>query len=112
SPSAARWHDSSHTIRSAVPWAPLPTPPRKAPSLRALYKPGPHAGLELVERPEPEPGPAEVKIRVMTTGICGTDLHIRDWASWASSMINAPMVVGHEFYGEVVAVGDRVQDVS
>ena len=79
--------------------------------MRALYKPGPGAGLELVERPEPEPGPAEVKIRVMTTGICGTDLHILHWDSWASSMIEAPLIPGHEFYGEVVAIGDMVRDV-
>ncbi|MGC0248983.1 L-threonine 3-dehydrogenase, partial [Pseudactinotalea sp. Z1748] len=80
--------------------------------MRALYKPGPRAGLELVERPEPEPGRAEVKIRVLTTGICGTDLHIRNWDSWAASMVTAPYIPGHEFYGEVVAVGDLVQDVK
>ena len=51
--------------------------------MKALYKSGPHAGFELVDRPEPEAGPSDVKIRVMTTGICGTDLHIQNWDAWA-----------------------------
>ncbi|MFB0835297.1 L-threonine 3-dehydrogenase [Arthrobacter halodurans] len=73
--------------------------------MKALYKSGPHAGLELVDRPEPETGPHEVKIRVMTTGICGTDLHILAYDDAARSMINTPLIPGHEFYGEVVEVG-------
>ncbi len=80
--------------------------------MKALYKTGPHPGLELVDRPEPEPGPHEVKIRVHTTGICGTDLHILDWDHWAASMVTSPMIPGHEFYGEVVAVGDMIHDVE
>ncbi|MBK5249034.1 MAG: L-threonine 3-dehydrogenase [Actinomycetales bacterium] len=79
--------------------------------MRALYKTGPHAGLELVDRPEPQPGPREVKIRVLTTGICGTDLHILEWDAWAASTIRAPLIPGHEFYGEVVEIGDDVRDV-
>jgi threonine 3-dehydrogenase len=80
--------------------------------MRALYKSGPHAGFELVERPEPETGPADVKIRVLTTGICGTDLHIQSWDAWAAANINAPLIAGHEFYGEVVQVGEDVIDVK
>ncbi|SEE64185.1 L-threonine 3-dehydrogenase [Ruania alba] len=80
--------------------------------MKALYKAGPHPGLELVDRPEPEPGIGEVKIRVHTTGICGTDLHILDWDPWAASMVPAPLIPGHEFYGEVVAVGEMVHDVA
>ena len=80
--------------------------------MRALYKPGPQAGFELVERPEPEAGPADVKIRVLTTGICGTDLHIQSWDAWAAANINAPLIAGHEFYGEVVEVGEDVRDVT
>ena len=45
--------------------------------MKALFKPGPQAGFELADRPEPEPGFGEVKIKVLTTGICGTDLHIQ-----------------------------------
>lgn len=65
----------------------------------------------MVERPEPEPGPREVKIRVLTTGICGTDLHILRWDAWAQGVLRPPLVPGHEFYGEVVALGDDVRDV-
>ncbi|MFE5293239.1 L-threonine 3-dehydrogenase [Isoptericola sp. NPDC056618] len=79
--------------------------------MRALYKPGPGPGLELVERPEPEAGIGDVKIRVLRTGICGTDLHIDRWDDWAASTIAAPLVPGHEFVGEVVAVGEMVHDV-
>ncbi|MFX1818157.1 L-threonine 3-dehydrogenase [Pseudarthrobacter sp. CC4] len=80
--------------------------------MKALYKAGPQAGFELVERPEPEAGPADVKIRVMTTGICGTDLHIQSWDSWAQGIIEAPLIPGHEFYGEVVEIGEDVRDVK
>jgi threonine 3-dehydrogenase len=80
--------------------------------MKALYKAGPHAGFELVDRPEPTAGPADVKIRVMTTGICGTDLHIQSWDAWAQGMIEAPLIAGHEFYGEVVEVGEDVRDVK
>jgi threonine 3-dehydrogenase len=79
--------------------------------VKALYKSGAHPGFELVDRPEPEAGFGEVKIRVMTTGICGTDLHIESWDSWAQGMISAPLIPGHEFYGEVVALGDGIRDV-
>lgn len=80
--------------------------------MKALYKAGPQAGFELVERPEPEAGPADVKIRVMTTGICGTDLHIQSWDAWAQGIIETPLIPGHEFYGEVVETGAGVRDVK
>ncbi|MBG6180706.1 L-threonine 3-dehydrogenase [Arthrobacter sp. CAN_A1] len=80
--------------------------------MKALYKSGPHPGFELVDRPEPTPGLGEVKIRVMTTGICGTDLHIESWDQWAAGIINAPLIPGHEFYGEVVDLGPGVRDVK
>ena len=80
--------------------------------MKALYKAGPRAGFELVDRPEPVPGPADVKIRVMTTGVCGTDLHIQSWDSWAQGIIEAPLIPGHEFYGEVVETGEDVRDVK
>ena len=79
--------------------------------MKALYKPAAQPGLELVERPEPDAGPGEVKIRVLRTGICGTDLHIEAWDDWAAGAVNAPLIVGHEFCGEVVAVGAGVRDV-
>ncbi|HLS62863.1 MAG TPA: L-threonine 3-dehydrogenase [Ruania sp.] len=80
--------------------------------MKALYKSGPHPGLELVDRPEPEAGTGEVKIRVLTTGICGTDLHLLHWDGAGAGMAIAPLIPGHEFYGEVVAVGDLVTDVQ
>ncbi|MHC6175877.1 L-threonine 3-dehydrogenase [Glutamicibacter sp. X7] len=80
--------------------------------MKALYKSGPHAGLELVDRPEPSTGASEVKIKVMTAGICGTDLHIEAYDDAAKAMINTPLVPGHEFYGEVVEVGADVQGVK
>ena len=78
--------------------------------MRALVKPAPGPGLELTDVPEPEPGPGEVKIRVLRAGLCGTDLHIEAWDDWAASMLRPPLVVGHEFYGEIVALGEGVPD--
>ena len=80
--------------------------------MKALYKAESAAGLKLVERPEPETGPGEVKIRVMRTGICGTDLHIESWDAWASDAVNAPLIPGHEFSGTVVEVGSDVTSVE
>ncbi|OZB81651.1 MAG: L-threonine 3-dehydrogenase, partial [Microbacterium sp. 14-71-5] len=80
--------------------------------MKALYKDGPHAGLELIDRPDPVAGPDEVVIRVLRTGICGTDLHIQRWDDWAASAVKAPLIPGHEFYGEVVEVGPLVHDIS
>jgi threonine 3-dehydrogenase len=80
--------------------------------VKALYKAGAAPGLELVDRPEPQVGPGEVKIRVVRTGICGTDLHIEAWDDWAAGAISAPLIAGHEFAGEVVEIGDGVRDVK
>jgi threonine 3-dehydrogenase len=80
--------------------------------MKALYKDGPHAGLELVDRPDPVAGPDEVVIRVLRTGICGTDLHIQRWDDWSASAVKAPLIPGHEFYGEVVEVGPLVHDIA
>ena len=80
--------------------------------MRALYKSAAGPGLTLTERPEPTPGPNDVKIRVERTGICGTDLHIDSWDSWAAGAINAPLIPGHEFSGHVVEVGSGVHTVA
>jgi threonine 3-dehydrogenase len=79
--------------------------------MKALYKPAAAPGLELVDRPEPQPGHGDVKIRVLRAGICGTDLHIEAWDDWAAHAVDVPLVVGHEFAGEVVELGDQVCDV-
>ena len=65
--------------------------------MKALVKSRAAPGLWLENVPEPEPGINDVKIRVLCTGICGTDLHIYDWNDWARSIIHVPLVIGHEF---------------
>jgi len=78
--------------------------------MRALVKTGPGPGLELIEVPEPAMGINDVRIGVRKTGICGTDLHIESWDPWAARTIKPPLVVGHEFVGEVAEVGSNVTD--
>src|ERR1017187_761077 len=78
--------------------------------MKALVKSKPSCGLWLEEVPEPEFGINDVKVRILRTGICGTDLHIYEWDDWAQSTIRVPMVIGHEFVGEIVALGSNVAD--
>jgi threonine 3-dehydrogenase len=78
--------------------------------MKALVKSQKSRGLWLDDVPEPEPGTNDVKVRVLLTGICGTDLHIYEWDDWAKSTIPVPMVIGHEFVGEIVSVGENVSD--
>ena len=78
--------------------------------MRALGKREGRPGLWLCDVDEPEVGINDVLIRVRKTGICGTDLHIYEWDDWAQKTIPVPMVVGHEFVGEVVGVGSNVSD--
>ena len=80
------------------------------PGLKALVKAKRAPGLWLEDVPEPVIGINDVLIRVTHTGICGTDLHIYDWDEWAQATIPVPMVVGHEFVGEIVTVGSNVSD--
>jgi threonine 3-dehydrogenase len=79
-------------------------------SLQALIKSEAAPGLTLTEVLEPDVGINDVLIRVQKTGICGTDLHIHSWDAWAQATIPVPMVVGHEFVGEVVEIGSNVND--
>jgi threonine 3-dehydrogenase len=79
--------------------------------MKALVKSSAARGLWLADVGEPEPGINDVKIRVLCTGICGTDLHIYDWNDWAQSTIPVPLVIGHEFSGEIVEVGSNVADL-
>jgi threonine 3-dehydrogenase len=78
--------------------------------MKALVKREREPGLWLEEVPEPEIGINDVLIRVDRAGICGTDIHIYKWDAWAQKTIPVPMVVGHEFVGEVVQVGANVKD--
>ncbi len=80
--------------------------------MRALAKTTAGPGLSLVDVPEPACGPADVKVRVLRAGLCGTDLHLQQWDDWAASTVVPPMVIGHEFYGEVVQVGEEVSGAA
>lgn len=77
-------------------------------TMQALVKKEASIGLWLETVPIPDMGINDVKIRVLKTAICGTDLHIYNWDSWAKKTIPVPMIIGHEFVGEVVAVGANV----
>jgi threonine 3-dehydrogenase len=78
--------------------------------MKALVKSQSERGLWLEDVPQPEFGINDVLIRVLMTGICGTDLHIYEWDDWARATIPVPLVIGHEFVGEIVAVGSNVSD--
>ncbi len=80
--------------------------------MRALVKMNAGPGLELTDVPMPTVGINDVLIRVHRTGICGTDLHIEAWDPWAARTIKAPLVVGHEFAGDVVEIGSNVVDFA
>jgi threonine 3-dehydrogenase len=81
-------------------------------AMRALAKTAPGPGLELVERPAPEPGPGEVLLRMEAASICGTDYHLFSWDEWAAENLVPPRVLGHELAGTVVAAGAGVSRVK
>lgn len=81
------------------------TPPR---AMKSLVKAKAERGLWLQQVPVPSIGPNDVLIRVKQAAICGTDVHIYNWDEWARKTIPVPMTVGHEFMGEIVAVGTAV----
>lgn len=76
--------------------------------MKALVKSKAEPGLCLQDIPEPKIGINDVLIKVMRTGICGTDLHIYNWNAWAQKTIPVPMAIGHEFVGTVVEIGSNV----
>jgi threonine 3-dehydrogenase len=78
--------------------------------MKALVKSHAEPGLWIEDVPEPEIGINDVKIRVLAAGICGTDLHIYSWDEWSQKTIPVPLVIGHEFVGEIVEVGSNVTD--
>lgn len=81
-------------------------------TMQALIKKKPEAGLWLGEVLVPSVGSHDILIKVKKTGICGTDLHIYNWDHWSQKTIKTPMVIGHEFVGEIVAMGNEVVDFS
>ena len=74
----------------------------------ALVKVGPEKGLKLMKMPIPEPGLGEVRIKIHKTAICGTDVHIYNWDPWSQENVKPPYIVGHEYVGEIDALGPGV----
>lgn len=81
-------------------------------TMTALVKARPEPGLWMETRPVPEIGPDDVLIRIRKTGICGTDIHIWNWDDWAARTVPVPLVTGHEFAGEIVAMGRNVEGLA
>src|ERR1700694_2370347 len=79
-------------------------------TMKALVKKKKDVGIWLDEVPIPSIGINDVLIKVLRTGICGTDLHIYHWDAWARKTVPVPLVIGHEFVGEIVEVGSNVND--
>jgi threonine 3-dehydrogenase len=77
--------------------------------MKSLAKLHPQQGLWQTDNPKPEMGPNDILIKIRKTAICGTDMHIYDWNEWAQNTIPVPMVVGHEYVGEIVDMGQEVQ---
>ena len=73
--------------------------------MKALVKSRPEPGLEMQSVDIPEPGHNDVLIKIKKTAICGTDVHIWKWDDWSAKTVPTPMVVGHEFCGEIVETG-------
>src|ERR1700743_446155 len=73
--------------------------------MKGLAKLKAERGIWLTDAEIPKPGPEDVLIRVRRTAICGTDLHIYKWDDWAARTIPVPMIVGHEFAGEIAEIG-------
>lgn len=80
--------------------------------VKALVKPTAAPGFQLKDVPEPKIRDDEVLIRVRRAGVCGTDVHIYEWDAWAQGRVKPPIVVGHEFAGEVAETGKLVTDVK
>jgi len=81
-------------------------------AMKALVKSKNAEGLWLTEVPEPSYGDNDVLIKVLKTGICGTDVHIYNWDAWAQKTIKVPTIAGHEFVGSVAAVGSQVTSIK
>jgi threonine 3-dehydrogenase len=79
-------------------------------TMKALVKAKPEPGIWMEDVPVPEIGPTDVLIKIRKTAICGTDVHIYNWDEWSQKTIPVPMTVGHEYVGDIVAVGHEVED--
>jgi len=80
--------------------------------MKALLKKKPETGIWLEDVRQPQVGANDVLIKIHKTSICGTDVHIFNWDTWAQKTIKVPTVIGHEFVGSVEKIGDNVHDVE
>ncbi len=80
--------------------------------MKALIKSKPERGIWMKDVPEPVLGHNDVRIKIHKTAICGTDIHIYNWDQWAQETIPVPMVIGHEFMGEVIETGVEVRGIQ
>jgi len=80
--------------------------------MRALVKAKAERGIWMQDRPVPEIGPADVLVKVRRTGICGTDIHIYNWDDWAAKTVPVGLITGHEYAGEIVALGAEVKNLA
>ena len=80
--------------------------------MKALVKARPEPGLWMETRAIPDIGPDDVLIKIRKTGICGTDVHIWNWDEWAARTVPVPLITGHEFAGEIVAMGAQVEGLT
>ncbi len=81
-----------------------------ADTMKALVKAKPEPGVWMEQVPLPEIGPTDVLIKIRKTAICGTDVHIYNWDDWSQKTLPVPMTIGHEYVGEIVEVGEEVED--
>ena len=80
--------------------------------MKALVKQRPEKGIWMEERPIPEIGVNDVLIKMKKTSICGTDLHIYQWDDWSQNTVKTPMIIGHEYVGEIVDMGSGVKNLE
>ena len=80
--------------------------------MKSLVKSRPEPGIWMEDRAIPDIGPDDVLIKVRKTGICGTDIHIWNWDDWAARTVPVPLITGHEFAGEIVAMGAQVEGLT
>src|SRR5262249_19116232 len=81
-------------------------------TMRAIVKATAGPGAEIREVPTPSAGPGELLLRVLRAGVCGTDLHIFTWDRWSQGRIRPPVTLGHEFVGEIVELGEGVDNFA
>jgi threonine 3-dehydrogenase len=79
--------------------------------MKALVKLSPEKGLWMCDRPIPKPGINDVLVKIRKTAVCGTDLHIYKWDAWSQRTIKTPMIIGHEYAGEIVEMGKGVENL-